>query len=305
MRTKKILESSINIDDPSDIFSNDQNAMIIQKLSDKYVNRCFSSCLVVNINKIIRRSYIYMKETLDGGAYMNVLFEADVIIYQKNEIISGCQIMKKETNGIIHLKSEYAGIQLNIRSNMSIYKEKDIVPVIVKMVRYNPNQNAISVSAFPFIPLEPNVVYYNIVGELTDLQKAELDVIAAQIKEKLTSFEKMTTSDKKIYKFFIELLNNDKHNIKSSALKIKLQDLPKVTSGVIVYPAYPYDVNTVNHIKAGHKDAVDESPYIIFATMLNQYLSRLQTMSNFLREYPTFTEVQKHKDIWRMYATQK
>ena len=59
-----------------------------------------------------------MKDTLDGDAHTNVMFEVDAIEYIKDEIINGCKIIKKEPNGIIHAKSEYSGIQLNKQSNM-------------------------------------------------------------------------------------------------------------------------------------------------------------------------------------------
>ena len=66
MIIKKILESYIDISDPKEMFSNDKESMLINKLTEKFVGICYMSCYIIKINKIIRRSYIYMNETLNG-----------------------------------------------------------------------------------------------------------------------------------------------------------------------------------------------------------------------------------------------
>ena len=136
MIIKKLLETVIELSDPNDMFLNIDD-MLIQKLYDKFVGVCYQSSYIIKINRIIRRSYIFMQTSLDGNSQVNVKFEVDALTYITNEIINGCTIVKKEPNGIIHAKSKYAGIQMSIQQNMSIFKENDIVPVIVKRVRYN------------------------------------------------------------------------------------------------------------------------------------------------------------------------
>jgi hypothetical protein len=228
MHIKKILETYLDITDPNDIFSNDRDKMLLNKLSDKFIGICYNSCLIIKVNKIIRRSYIYMKDTLDGDAQTNIMFEVTAIQYIKDEIINGCKIIKKEPNGIIHAKSEYAGIQLNIPASMSIFKEGDIIPVIVKMVRYNVNQSAISVLAMPFIPNITPIIYYKIIEKNDDiLTKQETENIKSlfdQIKTEETKLNKLDTNDKKIYKFFVDLLSNKTPSMKSGK-KLNIFDI--------------------------------------------------------------------------------
>ena len=77
----------MDITDPNEILSTDRNKMLMEKLTSKFVGVCYNSCYILKINRIIRRSYIYMKDTLDGDAHTNVMFEVDAIEYIKDEII--------------------------------------------------------------------------------------------------------------------------------------------------------------------------------------------------------------------------
>ena len=84
MFIKKILETYMDITDPNEILSTDRNKMLMEKLTSKFVGVCYNSCYILKINRIIRRSYIYMKDTLDGDAHTNVMFEVDAIEYIKD-----------------------------------------------------------------------------------------------------------------------------------------------------------------------------------------------------------------------------
>ena len=114
MIIKKIIETFLDISDPKEIFAPNRDDIILEKLRAKFVGICFMSCLIMSVNRIIRRSYVYMKDTLDGDALTNIQFEVDAIIYFDGEIINGVTIVKKEPNGIIHAKSKYDGAERTI-----------------------------------------------------------------------------------------------------------------------------------------------------------------------------------------------
>jgi hypothetical protein len=302
---KKTLETFIDITDPINIFSNNRDKMIMDKLSEKFVGVCYNSCLILKINKIIRRSYIYMTDTLEGHAQTNVMFEADAIEYKKDEIINGCKIIKKEPNGIVHAKSEYAGIQINMQSNMSIFKEGDVIPVIVKMVRYNVNQTAVSVLAVPFIPTTYETIYYKITGDLSKQDTINITSLFTQIKEEESNISKLASADKKIYEFFNSLLSN-KPESQSGYSKIKMSNILTLTSGVVYMPNGKYDSSEVLHIDdTKQTEVISESPFIIYATILNKYLCNLQTLQSFIKQYPKFSDISLHKNIWKLYTSLK
>ena len=251
----------MDISDPKDMFSPNRDEMLISKLTDKFVGVCYMSCYVIKINKIIRRSYIYMKDTLEGDSHTNIMFEVDAIVYQKNEIINGCHIIKKEPNGIIHGKSTYAGIQLSIQPNMSIFKEGDIVPVIVKRVRYNVNQTSMSVLAVPFIPIQYQPIYYSTNGSLSKIQTAELKSLLDQIKIEQSKLKNLNANDKKITSFFIDLLSpsksldptkvsdNQKLSIAKSK-KIDILDILELDHGILFRPDIKFDDSSIYYISS-------------------------------------------------------
>lgn len=306
MIIKKVLETYIDITDPINIFSNNRDKMIIDKLSEKFNGVCYSSCLILKINKIIRRSYIYMTDTLEGHAQTNVMFEADVIEYKKNEVINGCKVIKKEPNGIVHAKSEYAGIQINMQSNISIFNEGDIIPVIVKMVRYNVNQKAISVLAMPFIPVQPDIIYYKINGEMSKSEIDNINSLIAQIKSEETNIHNLSSSDKKIYEFFNTLFST-KTTIQSDYTKINIDKILSLGSGIIYKPNDKFDSPDILYTKdeSKQKDAITELPFIAYSSILINYLCNLQNIQSFIKQYPTFADISKYKNIWKMYTSLK
>lgn len=307
MLIKKILEAYIDIQDPTEIFSSNRDQMILDKLSTKFIGICYNSCLIIKVNKIIRRSYIYMKDTLDGDAHTNVMFEVDAIQYIKNEIINGCKIIKKEPNGIIHAKSEYAGIQLNVQANMSIFKEGDIIPVIVKMVRYNVNQTAVSVLAVPFIPITNPITYYRINGSLTQQELESIKSLFNQIKTVEDKIKKLDATNKKIYKFFVDLLSHKSPSMKSGK-KLNIMSITNLKSGIVFQPEIGFDSPDIyyNDSKDDKDDSIiNESPFIIFTTMLIKYLANLQILQEFLKYYSKFTDISTNKNIWKLYTSLK
>lgn len=344
MIIKKILETCIDLKEPSDIFAQDQDAMIMKKLAEKFEGVCYSSCFVLKINKIVRRGMIYMKYSLDGDARVSVQFEADVIVYHVNEIINGCQIIKKEKYGKIHAKSTHAGISIKMSAGSSIYKEDDSVPVIVKGVRYNINQSAISVSAIPFMPVIPpdSLNRYKISTPLTEPQKSDLKKLLKEVKDLSAKMPK-----NKIYSFFTGMLSLDpKIDKPIKSKKIDLDKLFDLKSGDIVhnplhkygelsvYTASTYEESSLSAIQEESKtapcetvdaqgaskskgtsklevqktsklDFKDDTAYNIINGVLIDKMIQLQTMQNFLEHYKSVADIQKNKDIWKLYTMLK
>lgn len=308
MYIKKILETYIDITDPVDIFSGNIDDMLINKLKEKFVGKCCMSCLIINVNKIIKRSFIYMKDTLEGDCNVNIMFEVDAIEYIKNEIINGCKIIKKESNDIIHGISEYAGIQIKIPANISIFKEGDIIPVIVKMTRYNINQTAISVLATPFMPNNDPAICYKIRNTLSEKETDIIKNILSQIKAEELIIKNMDGNSKKIYKFFIELLSNkDNKTIKNTDIlnKFNINNILDIKSGVITTPKTDFITSDIYSIKENDKNIVHESMFIAFSSILIGHLCNLQSIKGFLKYYQTIDDIKKHKNIWKLYSSMK
>ena len=53
-----------------------------------------------------------MDYELDGKAYIYVHFTVKGIIYNKNEIIAGCKVINRDSNGSIQCVSKYCSIHI-------------------------------------------------------------------------------------------------------------------------------------------------------------------------------------------------
>ena len=351
MIINKNLECVLTIQDTNILFSKSINNKILNRLKQKYNNKCYLSCFIIDVKKIVRRSFINCNENLDSDFNINIQFEAEVLIYQKNDIIHDCKIIKKESNGIIHGKSKYCGIQLNIQQNLSIYDSGDTIPVIVKMLRYNINQSEISVLATPFIPLKYDIIIYNTINNLTDIGYKKLLELNNSVKNLDDKINKLNKSNMNVFNFFKGLLSNynlkDKNNLDkkikttiidnslinklSNYKKFKIDDLlndinSKKTKNYILFRPYnSYDTNYCNVITNYSIDEkifnsninnksnninilndpnvliVNENIKNILEIYIYENIRNKQCLLDFISYYPSLQDVQKLKDVWKLY----
>lgn len=215
MIEKKILEKRINIRDPEYIYSPDPTSICMKILTRYFVGKCFNSCKILKINKILQPLEDIEMSTIrrDGIANVNVLFEADILIYNKGEIIPNCKIIEK-TRKDIRCSNNHARIFIKIKKGMETFltraKIGDTIPVIGYKSIYKVNKSSITVYAKPLIPLFS--VYDNVVG---------LSIYPKLILFKIGNF-KFNAKDLE----HMEYLFNLKHNVEN-----KLKELTSKNKG--------------------------------------------------------------------------
>jgi hypothetical protein len=314
MLIQKPLETRLDFSDPLDIINPDVTGLCMRHLTEKYVGKCYMSCLIVKINKIIRHSLRYMSRDLNGSAYISVSFEVDAIVYTKGEILNGCHIVKIESDGRIHAKSKHAGIQ--IRQDMSlvnIYKEGQVVPFIVNRVQYNPAQNAASVEAVPFAPAFPDNIIYSVGKPLGDDENPRIKDLFRQIDKLKSDIDMLDSNSQKALGFFQDLVYPFKKNtdfdkvVKSGEAKVSelefIWDSVKNVRGYICQPVESkLSSGVIYHFKDRPEGKVrEENLVFILDKFLSNVIRYYQEMIEFVETYPTFAKVQEYKDIWRMY----
>jgi hypothetical protein len=308
MKIQKPLETRLDFSDPADIINPDVVGLCMRHLTEKYVGKCYMSCLIVKINKILRHSLRYMSRDLSGSAYISVAFEVDAIIYTKGEIINGCDIVKIESDGRIHAKSKFAGIQIRQDTSlMNIYKEGQIVPFIVNRVQYNPAQNEASVEAIPFTPLFPDNIVYSVEKPMSEEDQKRIKELFNQVDNLKSKINMLDLNSNKALEFFQALVYPFKkdtifNEVEASKLEFTWDSVKNI-SGYICQPI-ELKINSgfIYHFKNKPKGKVnDEKLVAVLDKFLINIIQHYQAMLGFVETYPTFAKVQEYKDIWRMY----
>jgi hypothetical protein len=322
MIIQKILETYLDLIEPQHIFAADVEEVCMHLLTNKFVNKCYKSCYILRINKLIRTSGRYMIDSLEGYSSICVSFEVDAIIYQEGEIINGCKITKIEPYGRIYAESKYTSIQLKQDKSLSIFKEDNIIPVIVKTVRYYPNKDKISVGAIPFIPLFPVLTIYNVKEPLTQEQIPKIEYILKSIKVELDAIKKLSTTETKAYNFFKLLVypfkktqsfesNSKVKNSKFKKRPLELKELLSIKNGMICRPIElakhnnQFYYSNESPSKLNNIIVIDDSMFNISINILNDYLLHLITLREMYEYYPDVKVISKYTDIWKIFKMLK
>lgn len=309
MIIQKSLETKLDLTDPSDILDPGIKAVCFKHLKERYVGKCYMSCLILKINKILRHSCRYMSSDLSGSAWVTVNFEVDGIIYNRGEIITGCHIAKIESDGRIHATSKFAGIQIRQDSSlMNIYKEGQVVPFIAKRVKYNPAQSAISVEALPFTPIFPKPVVYEIGKPLGDYDKERIKYLFERLESMKKETQELDSSEKKkAYSFFQKLLYPFKKNKRFESKEFEKKKLTwenvQNVSGYITQPRESKFSDEEFFVSNSKPKYDTKKVDLVFALdlFLNRLIRHHEILLEFVKTYPTFAKVQEYKDIWRMF----
>lgn len=309
MLIKKNLETSLDLTDPNEIYRVDLDDLIKKKLMVRYVGRCYQSCYVTEVTKIIRRSSIRLVDNrIDGGATVDVLFEIQGIILVKGELLHGCKIAEIQQQTIT-AENKYAAIKLQKGQSGSIFgilKVGQIIPIVVSKVRYSPNAETMSVIGTPFYPSVSKDIYCEITDELTIEQSEQI----ASIMEQITAEEAKhkTLAGEKSYEFFRDLMYNWKTTQKFEVsplftsgkfkpIELSMEKFMTVEKGIVVKPAvdslgnkrffHSPDPAAVKKIVApdANSTVIQAGMFIFVSDLLNRYLLYLQGLRGFVETY--------------------
>ena len=184
MKITKVFDIILNISNINDIFSKDINNNLLILIEKKYKHKCYLSSFILKINKIINRSLLECNQNdLNCSFNISIQFEAECLIFSKNEIIMNMQITEKVNNNII-LKNKATEdlpdiIISLIKNNLDMVKfnKGDILPIMVGKVKYSLGSDKITINSYPFIPLVSNNIKYKI----TQLEDSQLELLKETI----------------------------------------------------------------------------------------------------------------------------
>jgi hypothetical protein len=305
MKITKLIETRLDIKDMSNIFNANYDNNLLNELKKRFVKRCYKSIYILDITKIIKRSKLKCKnKVLDGSLYIDILFEVDGLIYEKEEVIHNCKIIQINNN-IMHAKSEFTSLQIKNISGLNIFKESEEIPVIVNMVRYNIFIDEISVSAIPFIPFEKVPTVYKITNTALDLEN--IKEIEAKIKKLEIELKTHAKNSKPVFTFFRNLIYPFKKEKKNYGLKksINIDSFKSLSEDDLLYrPDLYLDddsifvVNGVSELKDIAVLNINNNELLI--KMFNDYYKSLSTLIGFLKNYDS-DKIKSKSYLWKSY----
>jgi hypothetical protein len=313
----KNFQTTINLNDSNEIYSINKDNIILQKLNERYKDTCFQSALILEIIKIIRQSSIRMMDNkMDGGASIDVMFEAKCLILNIGEIVCGVQIFKI-TNNMITATHNNIAIIIK-KNNNKINKVLQIgqnIPVLVSGVKYNIGNNKISISAYPLSPelLINNKIYFNIIDKIDETEREKLYNIINEInkiKDEINNFDIQIISLFKtlLYPYKKKVEINKKYNEISI---FNLEKLLEIKSGCIFYTTeYDKSEEKILYINEEHEEEnnsniIYNKSYNIISYILNEFLYYFIGLKELTKEYNSIEKIKSINNYWKIYNENK
>lgn len=316
MLHSKILETSVDLMEPSDIYANDIVKLLMSKLHNRYVGYCFSSMLITKITEIIRHSdRIMVDNRLDGGCYINVQFKVEGHILIQGEILHGATVVQI-TNSNIIINHKYAtGMMMADpkRRVFGLVQKDQTIPVIVQNMRYNIHKPQITIMCTPYTPSPLPQIYYNITEKLTVEDSAKINDILTMLKEEqdkheqiksntsLTFFKNIMYPYKTQQKFTMSPLGN-----KFKALEITMKQLTELKNVCLILPDAS-DVIYCSTTKLDNENVqiIDSAAYPAISELLLHQLNYLTALRGFTEVYDTPDKVKEHLAYWKQCISLK
>jgi DNA-directed RNA polymerase subunit E'/Rpb7 len=312
----KVLETTIDLFDPSEIYATDPVKLIKDKLNARYVGICFSSILITEITDIIRYSDFRLVDNhLNGAAYVDVQFRVKGFMLVKGEVLHGCKVVQITNTGVF-IDHPYASGMMQPDTHkrvIGLIRKDQIVPVIVQNVRYNIGKSQISIICTPYIPTVPKVVYYNITDHLSADDTDKVDDLLNRIEEEKKLHESIKSN--KSYIFFKNIMYPFKTQQKFTESKIgekfapveeTLKSLLTIKDGCLVMPENSSPIYlSKQKLDTDAVQIIDSPYYPAISEMLLQRLMNLTTLRLFTEQYDTVEKTQSMLPYWKVCTSLK
>jgi len=318
MKITKIFDIILNIDNINDIFTKDINQKLLSLIKKKYQYKCYLSSYVLKINKIINRSLLeFNQNDLNCSFNISIQFEAECLVFNKNEVILNMKIQEIVNNNLILKNTTTSEINeiiialIKNNQDLSIFSKDDIIPIIVGKVKYSLGSDKITINAYPFIPIISNIIYYQVTGlnkqQLELLQETILPYIEyeEQIKNDLLKTKNNT------WDYFKNLVYpyTNKNNIKSKPNMINLMEVinnsDKYNNKIIAFDEQ-YDISNCELcIYDDHNSYVKINSYMSFYELCKKYYLYLKLINDLSINYNSEKEIKSNTKIFDIYNKYK
>jgi DNA-directed RNA polymerase subunit E'/Rpb7 len=318
MHITKILETSIDLFSPEDIYAVDVPKLLLTKLNERYMNKCFSSILIFKVVEILRYSdRIMVDNRLDGAAYINVQFKVEGLILNKGEVLQGCKVVNTTSFGVI-IRHPYAvGIMTQDpqKKAITVLKKDQIVPVIIDDVRYNIGKPQITITCKPYTPQPFPEIYYNITEVLSPDETEKINALLVELAEEKKLHANVKNN--KSYEFFNNLLypyktvrkfNMSPLGSTFSPVIIELKELTKIKDGCITNVDLNLDqfiVHSKKIVNSSNLQVINSPLYPALSSIIFQKIQFMRTLREFAEQYDTPEKNQQMMAYWKICMSLK
>lgn len=304
MLITKIIETSVDLFNPVEIYAADIDAVLVEKLTTRYVSHCYKSVLITKINKILKRSDINLiSNRIDGAAQVDVQIEVEGHILISGEVLHGCRIIEVRPGMIV---AEHPIAKIHVRPGLpeldALIKMGAHFPISVREARYMVNSKAITVIGHIFHYQPPNTMldaaglpavknmpeHFSIQGDLANLdERARVERQITKIRDFISSNEAMITKGMQ----YVQCTTQPPDTKKADASIENIDSLDDLSERRVFTNAeldgriFVENDNSVNNVssEAGNRPSVYTcSLYIFCMAIANRHLLRLMAAAGFV-----------------------
>jgi hypothetical protein len=220
MEIQRVYEKIINIS-ASEMYCKDLDALILEKLRQKYNNRCENFTYIKDIKSIVRRSMLQLtKDQLDGSGTVSVMFSADAVVYEEGTIMVGCKILDIDRANLITCEYQNSLIYIKANHNLSFLKKNDKIICKVLRAGYAKEQKIVSINAqMYFCPKE--FIIFAIKTPIGSLTNEQAELVNKKLEE-IKAQEDNTTRKQKMWAYFSKLFFPFKETYSGKLKKLDL-----------------------------------------------------------------------------------
>jgi len=318
MKITKIFDITLNIDNINDIFTKDINQKLLSLIKKKYQYKCYLSSYVLKINKIINRSLLeFNQNDLNCSFNISIQFEAECLVFNKNEVILNMKIQEIVNNNLILKNTTTSEINeiiialIKNNQDLSIFSKDDIIPIIVGKVKYSLGSDKITINAYPFIPIVSNIIYY----QVTSLNKQQLELLQETILPYI-EYEEQIKKDllktkNNTWDYFKNLVypytNTDNKKSKPNMINLMevINNSDKYNNKIIAFDEQ-YDISNCELcIYDDHNSYVKINSYMSFYELCKKYYLYLKLINDLSINYNSEKEIKSNTKIFDIYNKYK
>lgn len=222
MKITKQCETKLNLNG-IEMFSGGLDSLLMDKLREKFVNRCEKQCYITEINKIHKRSMVVInKDDLGGGGSVSIQYIANAVVYPSDCIVVGCKVDKINRNGSVLCSTDSLLIELSGAGNISLTVGNSIIVRIIE-TDY-PKGSSHVVASGELYQRKPDFNLF-IVVKPQQLPEDSLTVLQSAITEAKTAYEQAAKISKEMMEYINSVLypfNKQPENIPKQLLEFDI-----------------------------------------------------------------------------------